>query len=170
MLKAAHNNNTLKPFLFISGPSCPCCVQASISLKCLKGTVSQDFCFWVFFLESSSPKPLIIHSIRVITIFFKNSICASQGAPPVSMTPAANLPQIRLKVLTSGANCHQYLWHRRQIMRKISDCWHHRGLRRLARCTEQAYTVYTQEDGSFGFTWGCPGREKNKNAVFHPTA
>ncbi len=89
MLKAAHNNNTLNPFLFISGPSCPCCVQASISLKCLKGTVSPDFLLLAFFRESTSPKPQIIHSIRVISNLF-GVIFASQGTPPASMTQAAN--------------------------------------------------------------------------------
>jgi hypothetical protein len=65
----------------------------------LKEIVSRAFCFW-FFCESSSPKPLI--SIRVISNFFPKfvEIFASQGAPPVSTTLAANLPPIPLVSLT----------------------------------------------------------------------
>jgi hypothetical protein len=57
--------------------------------KLIKGTVSQDFCFW-FFHESVYSKPLII-SLGCFEFFRKFSeILAAQGAPPVQTTPVAN--------------------------------------------------------------------------------
>ncbi len=87
-----------------------------------------------FFHESPSSK-----SLKVIQgwsgIFSKFAeIFASQGAPPVSTTPVANLLLILLVLLipvanlppvsmTSVAICPRYQRHRWQIMRTISDCW-----------------------------------------------
>jgi hypothetical protein len=54
-----------------------------------KGTVSRDFASG-FFHESSFPKPPENY-IRVVSNFLKFAeILASQGAPPVPTTPAAN--------------------------------------------------------------------------------
>jgi hypothetical protein len=66
-------------------------------VKDLKGTVSQDFRFG-FFHQSSSPKPLKI-TLESFRTFSKNCgdvtrDVASQGAPPVSTTPVANLPPV----------------------------------------------------------------------------
>jgi hypothetical protein len=57
----------------------------------VKGTVSRDFLLLVFFLESVSPKPLII-PLGLFQIFSKNSwrYLPLKGLPPVSTTPVAN--------------------------------------------------------------------------------
>ncbi len=103
-----------------------------------KGTVSLNFCFtffsWITFPEAPE------NNIRVISNFLRKfaEIFASQGAPPVSTTPVANLPPIPLVLLTPvanwppvstipaenlpplltppGANCHRYQRYRWQIM------------------------------------------------------
>ncbi len=99
-----------------------------------KGTVSQDFCFrffsWINFPQAPE------NNIRVILNFFQKfaEIFASQGAPlplvlltpvanlsQVSTIPAANLPPVSMTLV---ANCHQYQWHRWQIMGTISGCRH----------------------------------------------
>ncbi len=61
----------------------------------LKGQCHEIFDFW-FFHESVSPKPLSIQTGRFE--FFRKSaeIFAVQSAPPVSLTPVANLPPVSL--------------------------------------------------------------------------
>jgi hypothetical protein len=60
----------------------------------LKGTVSRDFLLLVFFMNQFPPSPRVFHLDRFE--FFRKfaEIFASQGAPPVSMTPVANLPLV----------------------------------------------------------------------------
>jgi hypothetical protein len=85
-----------------------------------------------FFHESVSPQPKSIPIDRCIFFrkFAKKS--ASQGAPPVSTIPAANLPPVSAMPV---ANCHRYQQHqsqichrcqghRWQIMGTISGCRH----------------------------------------------
>ncbi len=61
----------------------------------LKGTVSRDFLLLVFFMNQfPPPHPRVFHLDR-FKIFRKFAeIFASQGAPPVSTTPVANLPLV----------------------------------------------------------------------------
>ncbi len=63
----------------------------------LKGTVSQDFLLLVFFMNQFPPYPRVFHLDRFK--FFRKfaEIFASQGAPPVSTTPVANLPPVSTK-------------------------------------------------------------------------
>ena len=60
----------------------------------LKGTVSRDFLLLVFFMNQFPPSPRVFHLDRFE--FFRKfaEIFASQGAPPVSTTPVANLPPV----------------------------------------------------------------------------
>jgi hypothetical protein len=60
----------------------------------LKGTVSRDFWLLVFFMNQFPPSPRVFHLDRFK--FFRKfaEIFVSQGAPPVSMTPVANLPPV----------------------------------------------------------------------------
>jgi hypothetical protein len=60
----------------------------------LKGTVSWDFLLLVFFMNQFPPSPRVFHLDRFE--FFRKfaEIFASQGAPPVSTTPVANLPPV----------------------------------------------------------------------------
>jgi hypothetical protein len=60
----------------------------------LKGTVSRDFLLLVFFMNQFPPSPRVFHLDRFK--FFRKfaEIFASQGAPPVSTTPVANLPPV----------------------------------------------------------------------------
>jgi hypothetical protein len=60
----------------------------------LKGTVSRDFLLLVFFMNQFPPSPRVLHLDRFE--FFQKfaEIFASQGAPPVSTTPVANLPPV----------------------------------------------------------------------------
>ena len=60
----------------------------------LKGTVSRDFLLLVFFMNQFPPSPRVFHLNRFE--FFRKfaEIFASQGAPPVSTTPAAKLPPV----------------------------------------------------------------------------
>jgi hypothetical protein len=69
-----------------------------VEINIFKGTVSERFFASGFFHESPSPKPLIITlgSFRKFAEIF-----ACQGAPPVSLTPVANLPPVST---TSAAN------------------------------------------------------------------
>jgi hypothetical protein len=64
------------------------------SLGSFKGTVSQDFLLLVFFMNQFPPSPRVFHLYRFE--FFRKfaEIFASQGAPPVSTTPVANLPPV----------------------------------------------------------------------------
>ena len=59
-----------------------------------KGTVSRDFLLLVFCMHQFPPSPRVFHLDRFE--FFRKfaEIIASQGAPPVSTTPAANLPSL----------------------------------------------------------------------------
>ncbi len=59
-----------------------------------KWTVSRDFLLLVFFLNQFPPHPKVFHLDRFE--FFRKfaEIFATQGAPPVSTTPVANLPPV----------------------------------------------------------------------------
>ncbi len=65
-----------------------------LTLCPLKGTVSRDFLLLVFFMNQFPPSPRVFHLDRFE--FFRKfaEIFASQGAPPVSMTPVAKLPPV----------------------------------------------------------------------------
>ncbi len=73
-------------------------------LECLKGTVSRDFLLLVFFMNQFPPSPRVFHLDRFE--FFRKfaEIFASQGAPLVSTTPAANLPLVSTTRATPVAN------------------------------------------------------------------
>jgi hypothetical protein len=60
----------------------------------VKGTVSRDFLLLVFFMNQFPPSPRVCHKDRFE--FFRKfaEIFASKGAPPVSLTPVANLPPV----------------------------------------------------------------------------
>jgi hypothetical protein len=60
----------------------------------LKGTVSRDFLLLAFFMNQFPPSSRVFHLDRFK--FFRKfaEIFASQGAPPVSTTPVANLPPV----------------------------------------------------------------------------
>jgi hypothetical protein len=60
----------------------------------IKGTVSRDFLLLVFFMNQFPPSPRVFHLDRFE--FFQKfaDIFASQGAPPVSTTPASKLPPV----------------------------------------------------------------------------
>ncbi len=73
------------------GHSTPASRCWKVSVTCIKGTVSQDLLLLFFSRESD----------------FLSKICGdiyTQGAPPVSRTPAANLPPIPLVSLILVAN------------------------------------------------------------------
>jgi hypothetical protein len=61
-----------------------------------KGTVSRDFLLLVFFMNQFPPSSRVFHLDRFE--FFRKIAeifaFASQGAPPVSTTPVANLPPV----------------------------------------------------------------------------
>ncbi len=106
----------------------------------LKGQCHEIFCFW-FFSWISFPPPKVFHLDRFE--FFRKfaEIFASQGAPPISMTPVANLPPLSTTPATKlppvsttpvanlppvsatpVANCQRYQRHRRQICHRCR--WH----------------------------------------------
>ncbi len=60
----------------------------------VKGTVSREFLLLVFFMNQFTPGPRVLRLDRFE--FFRKfaEIIASQGAPPVSTTPVANLPPV----------------------------------------------------------------------------
>jgi hypothetical protein len=60
----------------------------------IKGTVSRDFLLLVFFMYQFPPAPE--YTINTVSNCFEKlaEIFASQGAPPVSTTPVANLPPV----------------------------------------------------------------------------
>jgi hypothetical protein len=62
------------------------------------GTVSRDFLLLVFFMTQFSPQPQST-PFRPFRIFRK---FASEGAPPVSTTPAANVSTIFASVVDTG--------------------------------------------------------------------
>jgi hypothetical protein len=64
----------------------------------LKGQFHEFFCI-IFFHKSNSPKPMKI-TLASFRIFLKICGFASQGAPPVSTTPAANNGN-NIRLLTS---------------------------------------------------------------------
>jgi hypothetical protein len=66
--------------------------QEYVPFMLVKGTVSRDFLLLVFFMNT--PRPRVLHLDRFE--FFRKfaEIYASQGAPPVSTTPVANLPPV----------------------------------------------------------------------------
>ncbi len=70
------------------------CPYPTWSRVILKGQCHEIFCF-CFFHESIFPQPQSI-PFRPFFEFFRKfaEIFASQGAPPVSMTPVANLPPV----------------------------------------------------------------------------
>ncbi len=71
-----------------------------------KGTVSRDFSLLVFFMNQFPPSPRVFHSdcfefFRKFAEIFAE-IFASQGAPPVSTTPVANISTIFASVVDIG--------------------------------------------------------------------
>jgi hypothetical protein len=66
----------------------------SCQLWYLKGQCHEIFFFWFFFINQFPPSPRVFHLDRFE--FFRKfaEIFASQGAPPVSTTPVANLPPV----------------------------------------------------------------------------
>jgi hypothetical protein len=119
----------------------PCAASSLLAVRTrvssLKGTVSRDFLVLVFFMNQFPPHSRVLHLDRFE--FFRKfaEIFASQGAPPVSATPAANFTPFLLALLipvanlppvstipaenlppvstTPVANGHRYQQHRRQI-------------------------------------------------------
>ncbi len=68
----------------------------------LKGTVSRDFLLLVFFINKFPPAPE--YPIRTVSIFLQKfvEIFASQGAPQVSTTMAANFSTSFASVVDTG--------------------------------------------------------------------
>jgi hypothetical protein len=64
------------------------CEMQTMKTASFKGTVSRDFLLLVFFMNQFPPSPRVFHLDRFE--FFRKfaEIFASQGAPPVSTTPA----------------------------------------------------------------------------------
>ena len=83
------------------------------SINLLKGQCHEIFS-WITFPQAPE------NNIRIISIFFWKfaEIFASQGAPPVSTSPAANLPPVPLVLLTPVQICHRCQPYRRQICRR----------------------------------------------------
>ncbi len=79
----------------------------------LKGQCHEIFCIrffsWITFVQAPD------NNIRIISNFFEKfaEIFASQGAPPVSLTPVANC---RRHQRHRRQICHRYQRHRRQIL------------------------------------------------------
>ncbi len=66
---------------------------STVAIFILKGTVSRDFLLLVFFISVSlQPQSILLGQLRFFSKFAE--IFASQGAPPVSMTPVAKLPLV----------------------------------------------------------------------------
>ncbi len=92
----------------------------------LKGSVTRSFASG-FFHESVSPQPQSI-LLGPFQIFSKiHGGVESQGAPPVSTTPAANFATSFASVVDTGGKfatgvrrCQQHRW---QKMGTISGCW-----------------------------------------------
>ncbi len=72
------------------------CCRIVASRAVLKETVSRDFLLLVFFMYKFPPSPRVFHLDRFEFFRKFTEIFASQGAPPVSMTPVANLPPMSL--------------------------------------------------------------------------
>jgi hypothetical protein len=60
----------------------------------VKGTVSRDFLLLVFFMNLFPSSPRVFHLDRFEFFPKFAEIFVSQGAPPVSTTPVANLPPV----------------------------------------------------------------------------
>jgi hypothetical protein len=78
---------------------------------CLKGQCHEIFLLLVFFMNQFPPSPRVFHLDRFK--FFQKfaEIFASQGAPPVSMTPAAKLPPVSMTpvaIATGGKFFHHF--------------------------------------------------------------
>ncbi len=71
-------------------------------LHSFKGTVSRDFLLLVFLMNQFPPAPE--YCMRTVSNFFRKfaEIIASQGAPPVSTTPAANFSTNFASVVDTG--------------------------------------------------------------------
>ena len=67
----------------------------------LKGTVSRDFLLLVFFMNQFPPSPWVYHQGRFELFRKFAEIFAAQGWPPVSTTPAANLPPVSLTLVAN---------------------------------------------------------------------
>ncbi len=80
----------------------------------LKVQCHEIFCFWFFSWISSPPPPSPEYCIRSVSNFFENlRRYSSQGAPPVSTSPAANFSTSFPSVAdTSGKQWEQ-----------LSNCW-----------------------------------------------
>jgi hypothetical protein len=75
----------------------------AVARSTVKGAVSRDFLFLVFFMNQFPPSPMQSLPLRPFRIFSKIAeIFASQGAPPVSTTPAANFSTIFANVVDTG--------------------------------------------------------------------
>ncbi len=69
-------------------------ITPTLEEKTIKETVSRDFLLLVFFMNQFPPSPRVFH-LDSFEFFRKFAeISASQGAPPVSTTPVANLPPV----------------------------------------------------------------------------
>ena len=68
-------------------------LAVAVEIK-VKGTVSRDFLLLVFFMNHFPPSPRVFHLDRFEFFRKFTEIFASQGAPPVSTTPVANLPPV----------------------------------------------------------------------------
>ncbi len=71
--------------------------------KMFKGTVSWEFLLLVFFMNKFPPGPRASH-LDCFECFWKFAIFASQGAPPVSMTPVANFAISFTSIVDTGGN------------------------------------------------------------------
>jgi hypothetical protein len=80
----------------------PLSPRGKIPAASLKGPVSRDFLLLVFFMNQFPPSPRVFHLDRFE--FFRKfaEIFASQGAPPVSTTPVANLSTVFASVVDTG--------------------------------------------------------------------
>ncbi len=74
-----------------------------ITYYTFKGTVSRDFLLLVFFTNQFPPSPWVFHLDRFEFFRKFSEIFASQGAPPVSTTPVANLPPVSATPLANFA-------------------------------------------------------------------
>ncbi len=79
----------LQNWILLNGP-----IQLVYTKKpnVIKGTMSRDFLLLFFFMNQFPPSPKVSHEDRFDFFRKFSEIFASQGAPPVSTTPVANLP------------------------------------------------------------------------------
>ncbi len=85
--------------------------------------MSRDFLFLAFLINQFPPSPRLSHYDRFEFFRKFTEIFASQGAPPVSTTPVANLLPISLVLLIPVARqiCHRCQQCRWQIATGIND-------------------------------------------------